>query len=176
MSNLDTTGSTGEDSRLNEPEGIPERIDDRSDEHAPAAASDGTVDQPARDSQDSGESADAHVSITGPGVPESASAAAGPTQATTSGAGQAPAAGQDAPTAGSGSGPGPTDSVGAAEAASAEAGAGTGKAPAEPGANGGMDSRPDAGVDPVTELAEELGFAPGATDAVDPGQDNGLSS
>lgn len=104
-----------------------------------------------------------------PGVPDTAHAASGPTQATTSGTGPAPAAGQDAPGASSA---GLTDSVAASEDAA--------RAPAppessgEPGANGGLSTESDA--DPVTSLAEDLGLAPGATDAVDPGQDNGLNT
>jgi hypothetical protein len=107
--------------------------------------------------------ADSHVGIDGPGVPDTAGAAAGPTQATSSGAGPAPAAGQSEPNAGL------TDSVGASESAAAPT---YPEFSGEPGANGGLSSE----ADPVTELAEDLGLAPGATDAVDPGQDNGLNS
>ena len=159
-----------------EPAGIPERIGDRADEHVPDAASDGAMAQPdqpaqgdegARDSSDSSDSSDASaadVGMDGPGVPESAQAAAGPTQATTSGSGPAPAAGQDETHAGL------TDSVAASEdAAGAPAGPG---ATGEPGANGGLSSA----ADPLSGLAQDLGLEPGASDAYDAGQDNGLNS
>jgi hypothetical protein len=111
--------------------------------------------------------ADSHVGIDGPGVPDTAGAAAGPTQATTSGAGPAPAAGQAEPSAEPDAGL--TDSAGASESAAAPT---YPEFAGEPGANGGLSS--DA--DPVNGLSEDLGLAPGATDAVDPGQDNGLNS
>lgn len=99
-----------------------------------------------------------------PGVPDTAKAASGPTQATTSGSGAAPAAGQEAVPDESHAGL--TDSVGESEDAARTPS--PPEASGEPGANGGLST--DA--DPVTELAEELGLA---TDALDPGQDNGRS-
>ena len=155
-----------EDNRASgEPGGIPERIGDTSEEHAPAAASDGTTDRPVEGGEEARPDLDTHAGIDGPGVPDTAAAAAGPTQATTSGSGPAPAAGQAATHAGL------TDSVAASEE-TATAPTDRDVTEPEPGANGGLSSE----ADPVTELAEDLGLAPGASDAVDAGQDNGLSS
>lgn len=151
-------------SATGEPGGIPERIGDSSAEHAPAAASDGTTDRPVEGGEEARPDVEPHAGIDGPGVPDTAAAAAGPTQATTSGSGPAPAAGQDVTHAGL------TDSVAASEEA-AEAPTDR-DATGQPGANGGLSSE----ADPVTELADDLGLAPGASDVVDAGQDNGLSS
>jgi hypothetical protein len=150
-----------------EPRGIPEGIGDNAGDHAPAAASDGTTDRPAGAPEAASEAdleGDSHVGIDGPGVPDTAQAAAGPTQAETSGSGPAPAAGQDVTHSGL------TDSVAASEEVAQRPT--YPEADGAPGANGGLSSA----ADPVSELAEDLGLEPGATDAMDPGQDNGLNS
>ncbi len=160
----------GNDETTHEPTGIPERIGDSSSEHARAAGADGTVNRTGESLADATETeADRTSSVLdAPGVPDTAAAASGPTQATTSGGGRAPAAGQES--SGEVTHAGLTDSVGASEEVAEEPG--MPGSSTEPGANGGLSSE----ADPVTELAEELGLAPGATDAVDPGQDNGLNS
>lgn len=142
--------------------GIPEGISDSSLDHAPAAATDGTVDEPTEGTERDRDAAASSIGIEGPGVPETAGAAAGPTQAATSGFGPAPAAGQDETHAGL------TDSVAESDDAAQ---------------SGWTDRRdaPDAGdegerKDAVTDLAEEYGLTPGASDVMDPGQDNGLNS
>jgi hypothetical protein len=117
-----------------------------------------------------------------PGVPESAQAAAGPTQATSSGSGPAPAAGQDETRAA------PTDGVAPSEEVAEASGRpdstdepdergerGERGEPGEPGANGAFSTAADPLAEQA-EQAEDLGLEPGASDAYDAGQDNGLNS
>ena len=147
--------------------GIPEGIGDSSLDHAPAAASDGTVDEPTEGTDSDRDAAAEQVGIESPGVPDTAGAAAGPTQAVTSGSGPAPAAGRYEAHAGL------ADSVAESEDA-AQSGWSVGQREPAAGAEGGEGDegdRPEA-----VDLAEEYGLTPGSSDVMDPGQDNGLNS
>lgn len=105
------------------------------------------------------EAADSHVGIDGPGVDPASQAAAGPTQAETSGSGPAPAAGHSG-------------------AGVEGAGTSTGGVPTAMSVPDASDASDDEGHEGEGLAAEQYGIDPtgASADGAESGQDNGLNS